>query len=35
MQDYLSLNEFLAIGMLLAIWLAVRGADAETGPHDD
>lgn len=35
MQEYLSLHEFLTIGMLACIWLAVRGADAEIEPHDD
>lgn len=35
MQDYLSLNEFLSLGMILMIWLIARGADAEIGPHDD
>ena len=34
MQDYLSLDQFLTIGMILIIWLIARGADAEIGRDD-
>lgn len=34
MQDYLSLDQFLSIGLLLVIWLIARGADAEIGQDD-